>query len=662
MPSTNLPTNSNKQKNFLLLKLSIRNARRQAKDYLVYFVTIVMASALIYAFNGLVFSEELRELSSYMSSLPAAIVFGSIVVVCIIGWLVHYTTVFMLTKRSRELGTYLLTGLETTQIVRLFLMENLAIGASALVIGILAGCFLFQILRAIVLALFGTPYRLGFSFSIKAVGLTLIYFALIYLFVQFKSWRRIRSMKIYDLIYYEKVNEEEVIRKGSQRRKVFTGSIVFGIIGTLLLMTGQTQAAFAGAACIIVFLYAFFISFSSGVPAYFENHPAKKYQRRTLLVFRSLSARLATMGVVMATISLLFTGIMISEGLGIVFSRIFQNRAELSCSFDLYIAETDTNVGLDEYLDYVHANIPVTREWQYTVYFSKDSQVMDYLVANTRYYSIYPKDTLMKYSDYAALRAMLGYPEAPLESGKYLIHCSPYLKGWMEEYDIPVTLDGEKLLPGSVYTESFSQHIYYGNGHDFILVVPDSLLERYAVSNNSYAAMTAEPVSEAQFALLDEIADRRKKDRIADNFVDTKAKEEAETASGTTLIVFPLYYLALALTMTTVTILTIHQLGETDRYRRQFALLDRLGMAKADMVRTLRTQLAIYYAMPAIPPIWITVPFLLDLKDTTEPGILTGASHPVVILGITLGLFFLIYLLYILLAYTNLKRNVLPKL
>ena len=39
-----------------LYKLSWRNARRQARDYLVYFVTIVMAAALIYAFNGLVFS------------------------------------------------------------------------------------------------------------------------------------------------------------------------------------------------------------------------------------------------------------------------------------------------------------------------------------------------------------------------------------------------------------------------------------------------------------------------------------------------------------------------------------------------------------------------------------------------------------------------------
>ena len=38
-----------------LSELSLRNARRQARDYLVYFVTIIMAAALIYAFSGLAF-------------------------------------------------------------------------------------------------------------------------------------------------------------------------------------------------------------------------------------------------------------------------------------------------------------------------------------------------------------------------------------------------------------------------------------------------------------------------------------------------------------------------------------------------------------------------------------------------------------------------------
>ena len=40
---------------------------------------------------------------------------------------------------------------------------------------------------------------------------------------------------------------------------------------------------------------------------------------------------------------------------------------------------------------------------------------------------------------------------------------------------------------------------------------------------------------------------------------------------------------------------------------------------------------------------------------------MVGMSSPAAIVAISLGLFFLFYAVYILLAYTSLKRNVLPK-
>lgn len=655
----------------MLYKLSLRNARRQAKDYLVYFVTVVMAAALIYAFNGLVFSEELLELSARMAYLPAMIVFASVVIVCIIGWLVHYTTGFMLTKRSRELGTYMLIGLEPKQVTRLFMMENLSIGGAAFVLGTFLGSLLYQILRAIVLTLFGSNYCFGLSLSPKAVGLTLVYFAVIYLFAQLRSRKRIRSMKIYDLIYYDKVNEEEVIQKSSRRRKTFTISIVFGIIGTLLLMIGSAIPSFLGAACIIIFLYGFFISFSSGVPAYFESRPANKYKRHMLLVFRTLSAKLATMGIVMATISLLFTAVLISLGLGMLFSRMFHFRAQ-QCCFDIFISDTNTSVNFKEYSDYVHAKLTVTDELQYPIYLAEDSSLRDYLESNTRYSSFYDADVAMKYSDYAALRAMLGYPEAKMESGQYLVHCMSYLKKGIEEYKLSEAHDSaviyakENLSLGNVYTETFNQYLWGGNGYNFILILPDSVIEKYAVYSTCYAVMTKESVSEAQYYALREIFQRIGTTHTGiyngNDYatIEAKSQNKRAEASEIAMFVFPLYYLALILTMTTVTILTIHQLSEMNRYRQQFILLRKLGMERTEMLKTLGTQFAVYYAMPVIPPLFITVPFILNFETIVEPEIMTGTNRSLVILGITLGLFFAIYAIYILLAYTGLKRNVIP--
>ena len=265
-----------------LSELSLRNAKRQTKDYLVYFVTVVMAATLLYSFNGLVFSQEIITLSKGISMLPLIIVLASVVVVYIFGWLVAYATRFMLLRRGRELGTYLLIGLENRQVARLFFLENLAVGGCALALGTALGGLLYQAFRAIVLTLFGLPYTFSFGFSLPALGLTVLYFALIYLFALRRSRKYIRKANIHDLIYVDQINEGMVIHTGKVRRWVFSVSIVLGVIGTCLLMAGGSIFGIIGAGCVIVFLFGFFLSFASGVPAFFDKRPARKYQGQTL--------------------------------------------------------------------------------------------------------------------------------------------------------------------------------------------------------------------------------------------------------------------------------------------------------------------------------------------------------------------------------------------
>ena len=79
------------------------------------------------------------------------------------------------------------------------------------------------------------------------------------------------------------------------------------------------------------------------------------------------------------------------------------------------------------------------------------------------------------------------------------------------------------------------------------------------------------------------------------------------------------------------------------------------------MCRALRVQFTFYYAMPAVPSLLIGVPFILNLCKAPEPGVMVGSSSPAAIIGAALGIFFLIYGIYITLAYTGLKRNVLPE-
>ena len=648
-----------------LSKLSLRNAKRQARDYLVYFVTVVIAAALLYAFNGLVFSSEMRNLAEGMNNLPLVIVLASVVVVCVFGWLVSYSTRFMLSQRSRELGTYILIGMTNKQVARLFFLENLAVGGVALILGVAMGGLLYQALRAIVMAMFALPYNFSMALSLPAFGLTVAYFALIYLYALRKSRKRIRKMKIYDLIYFEKLNEGAVIQTSKSRRRTFIISIILGVIGTFLIMSKTLVIGLIGAACLIYFLFAFFISFASGVPAFFDKRPAKKYQGQNLLVFRTLASKLATMGIVMAVISMILTATLVAEGTGFMIHGLVKGRsAEIAC-FDLYFSMEGENQDPSSYLTYISENIPVEKSVLYQVYLNDDSRVMDYINDHITYYVYdYEQDPIIRWSDYAALRAIAGYPAVEQEAGRYFIHCMPYLEETLRNYTQTLMFDETTLAPGKIYTEHLSQSYGPANGRGYILVVPDEAVKDLCVHHLGYAAKTARPVTTAEYEALTDMAAIRyneQKNPLEYDFFSTKAYEDAMVAAQTAILVFPLFYLALALTMTAAAILTIQQLSETEHYHQQFVLLRKLGMARREMARALRNQFAIYYTMPAVPPILIAVPFILHLAQVPEPGVMVGMSSPTAIVAISLGLFLLFYAVYILLAYTSLKRNVLPK-
>lgn len=43
-------------------KLAFRNMRRSARDYLVYFLTMTFVTALMFAFNSLIFADDIEEM------------------------------------------------------------------------------------------------------------------------------------------------------------------------------------------------------------------------------------------------------------------------------------------------------------------------------------------------------------------------------------------------------------------------------------------------------------------------------------------------------------------------------------------------------------------------------------------------------------------------
>lgn len=92
----------------MLNKLAFRNAKRSLNDYLLYFITMALITALMYSFNSLLFSKSIQTLWKSGGFYAAMLILVTIFIVFIIIWLVHYMVCFMARKRSENLEhTYL---------------------------------------------------------------------------------------------------------------------------------------------------------------------------------------------------------------------------------------------------------------------------------------------------------------------------------------------------------------------------------------------------------------------------------------------------------------------------------------------------------------------------------------------------------------------------
>ena len=218
----------------VLSKLALRNVKRSMKDYVIYLITVTIAFSLIFAFNLVGNSKEVLELSEVMNNFKLVMYFVNTLIVLAVCFLINYTIKFMFAKRSKEFGTYMILGIKKNKISNLFTLENIILGFFSLLISLPIGYIFSLFMSFIITSLFELNHIVKITFNIEAVLILFVYFLFIYLIALFFARRRIKKMKIYDLIYFEKQNEKKKNKNLEIRNIIFILSLILGITALIL--------------------------------------------------------------------------------------------------------------------------------------------------------------------------------------------------------------------------------------------------------------------------------------------------------------------------------------------------------------------------------------------------------------------------------------------
>ena len=169
-------------------KLIIKNVYKNLRDYLIYFLTLMLAVSLFYAFNSIADQPAFLEMSMTRAllyeQLGKMISALSVVISIVLAFLIIYANQFLLKRRKKELGIYMMLGMKKGRISRIFAGETLCVGVIALGVGLIFGFILSQGASLIALKLFAIELdKYQLVFSIGAFQQTVICFALIFFIV-----------------------------------------------------------------------------------------------------------------------------------------------------------------------------------------------------------------------------------------------------------------------------------------------------------------------------------------------------------------------------------------------------------------------------------------------------------------------------------------------
>ena len=677
----------------MLGKLSFRNAKRQAKDYVIYFITVIISVALMFSFNSIAVSEDIKELSTYMEYFSKAITGISVIIILVMAWLINYCMRFMLEKRSKEFGTYEILGIEKKSISNMFTLENLIIGVIAFVIGIIAGTFLYQIFTSIIMNLFSRAYQIEITFNLKAVGMTAIYFFGIFALVLLNCRRKIKKTKVYDLLYADKKNENNIIKNSKGNLIIFIISILL-LIGALIInhkefssasnMTGRNLLITI--IMLIAGIYLFYISLSSFIVKRYLNNKSRKYKKDNMFLYRNLTSKINTMSVSIGTIALMFTIIIIGGNVALLMNNMLSNEIEMGYPFEIMVSSVDGD--FSRYKEYIEKNAKVKDMYEYRLYNIKKTGVSK-AFDSTKFEGAGTEETetVLSLTDYNKLREILGYEKVSLQDDEIIINCLKTAEGAFEKYiqeNNIIKIVGKDVKIKEIRGENLAQVGF--NGYYYTIIVPDSLVQkieqedinlRNEVGDSYYLdfpynfVVTTEEMTDEKF--YDELCDfilteeKPMKEEVDGKEIDytmeislgnvqTKGERMSQAKSFYAIISFLAFYIALIFVMATATLLAIQQLSDSEKYKYRYELLKKLGMDELQINKTIFKQLFFYFVIPMLIPVLVSIPAILSIGSLF--AIAVTMEEIIRNMFIILGMLMLVYGIYFIATDVQFDRNI----
>ena len=637
----------------MFVKLAFRNVQRQIRNYLIYFITVTLCVALMFAVNNLCYSDRVNALADVNPDIRTMFNFVTGLACLVTALVLSYATGFMLKLRRKEFGMYLTLGMTRGNIQRIFACETGIISFFALLVGMSAGLVIFQLLVALFASVMEMPVTMS-TYSVQGIFLTVAVSIGLFLLSTVASMRYLKGVTVSELLNVKVAQKSE---KHSTLWYVLSALALGGLILCLIRTYHNLVASLKGQDGLsvlvwitldLVLVFLSHAALSRSVTGMFLRSRRLKNKGTNVVVFRNLSEKMTMNSVLIGALATLLVFAMGMSNVALAEKTYSNYSSDRECPYDVmaqFGRNEEVEISKEQGEKIIEEYSAITEQKNYKLYTTEETTLSGLIQG---YDLMGWMDKFMPLSQFNEMLVECGYEPVTLNEEYMLVTFISEIAEIDYSNQTLIVDDTSYTWIGSeVSYPEFTEEWFY-------FVVPDAAIKNMKVSDDCIAYILENSRVDA-VGLGQDLTYILEAEDGEEEQSNYRIKEDYRlfaSATAGTLIIGTLYVSTVFVCMA-LAILSIKTLSGLDEEKNRFAILYRLGADITMQKQTVRRQVLAFFLSPFFLPIFATVPFGMFCGKVYEIWDFNGLSGPrameiaVLITGVIAG----IYALYFFITY-----------
>ncbi|PEV57425.1 ABC transporter permease [Bacillus thuringiensis] len=592
-------------------QFAFNNVMRSKRAYAAHFLSSTFSIMIFFTYALLLFHPNLQgELASGSKTMAVLGTVGmqisqSLIFLFSFFFLLYSVSSFLKT-RKKEFGILMMHGMSPSQLNTLIFLENMVIGAAAILFGILMGLIFSKLILLLSANLLAVENGLPFYIPIKAIGTTAGAFLILFLFISLFTSKMVKINQLIELMKSEEKPKPEP--KASWIRALFSllfigagYGCVFDFVKTLTIGFYPLLLVL-GVACTVIGTYYLFSQLSVYVLGRLKKNERLFFKKTNLLTISELAYRMkdnATMFFMLAVISAVsFTGIGTCLSMG--------NSALITMQqppFAFIYDSRGENAQEEEHIEEIKRQL--TKAGMSYRVGNVTPKLSEIDVTNPKS----TRHTIIKLSEYNSLAKALGYQTEMLQNENETI-LVPGTNSERDKYQKRVGIPSEiDVLQGdtdrSFKVKKAVPYLVVPNREGVTLVVSDSMYDaipsRNVLPTTKHYGFFVEDWTETKDVanqLNAKFTEKEQKDpkyTFQSLYTDSHMFKQANGILLITSLLVGIVFFTFA-----ASLLYFRLYADLERDQKQYEMIAKVGLSKKELKQIVTRQLTLMFFLPIL--------------------------------------------------------------